>query len=791
MRKNSLKKKITFTVIGAIIIAGSLATYSVFLYARRVLVEKEKEIILIESESISHEMAHIFDQYLYLNKNVANNEIIENAIIEGGENIQDKIEDHLNHYKGGVLHSTLSIADKDGAIVASSNRELVNKDISTKGYFKNIMLEGKDKCFSAALDNGDDGIDYFVTSPIMKGEGEAIGVVIVEIEDEYFEEIFDISEELDLVFVDKHGLIIYSSKEDWRLKTLGEISEETRNNIAEENHFPGLVLEAIQYEEAQGLVERDVSGSTILDIYDEEDGEDELVAITNLKEHPFFVIIETEKDIHVNDAIEIAYILSVLVGLSAASAGILIYFSINYYLSPLDKLHSLAVKASRGDYSLKIEEIEGVGEISDLSKSFNMMIENVSRSRDEISKKVDEQTRDIEEKREELEIQKSAILNILEDVKEERDKTEELAKDLKKFQLAVEDASDHIVITDPEGVILYANKAVEGITGFSNKEVVGKKAGNKDLWGGLMDKEIYKKFWDTIKNKKETFTGEFKNKRKNGEEYYAAASVSPVLDDNGEVIFFVGIERDITREKEIDKAKTEFVSLASHQLRTPLSAINWYTEMLMAGDAGKITKTQKDYLEEVYNGSNRMVNLVNALLNVSRIDLGTFAVDPENIDLKKISDEIIKELSPKIKSKKMKIETKYDLKLKEIKADPKLVGIIFQNLISNAVKYTSDGGKVKVKIEIKKPNVLISVLDDGFGIPKDQQSKIFNKLFRADNVREKETDGTGLGLYIVKSIVEQSGGKIWFESKENKGTKFYVELPLEGMKKKEGNKELT
>lgn len=119
------------------------------------------------------------------------------------------------------------------------------------------------------------------------------------------------------------------------------------------------------------------------------------------------------------------------------------------------------------------------------------------------------------------------------------------------------------------------------------------------------------------------------------------------------------------------------------------------------------------------------------------------------------------------------------------------MGIIFQNLISNAVKYTPEGGSVTCSLVSKDHNILISVADTGFGIPVDQQDKIFTKLFRADNVRQKETEGTGLGLYIVKAIVDQSEGKIWFESQENKGTTFTISLPLAGMKPKQGNKELT
>jgi signal transduction histidine kinase len=267
----------------------------------------------------------------------------------------------------------------------------------------------------------------------------------------------------------------------------------------------------------------------------------------------------------------------------------------------------------------------------------------------------------------------------------------------------------------------------------------------------------------------------------------------------GKSIGGVAIFRDMTEEKEVDKAKTEFVSLASHQLRTPLSTVNWYAEMLLAGDVGALNEKQKKYLDEVYRSNQRMVELVNALLDVSSLELGTFAIEPKPTDIIKLTQSVIDEQKPQITVKRMKFSFSSGKNITLIQADPKLLRMVVQNILSNAVKYTPEGGEIKLSISLAdKKNILLEVSDTGYGIPKNQQDKIFTKLFRADNVRDKDTDGTGLGLYIVKSIVEKSGGKIWFHSsgevagvrasrgadgKENKGTTFYVTLPLVGMKK--------
>lgn len=398
----------------------------------------------------------------------------------------------------------------------------------------------------------------------------------------------------------------------------------------------------------------------------------------------------------------------------------------------------------------------------------------------------------IMQQNEELEKTKRIMLNVLEDVQEERSRAESLASDLEKFKIALDGTSDHVVITDPNGVALYANAGLKRITGFSPAEVIGKKVGTKELWGGNMNQEFYEELWRIIKIEKKPFVGEITNTRKDGTSYQALSSISPILNKHGALEFFVGIERDITKEKEIDNAKTEFVSLASHQLRTPLSAINWYTEMLLSEDAGSITDTQREYLNEVSHGSRRMVELVNALLNVSRIELGTFAVQPEPTDVVELARDVLNELKPKISEKKLFIEEKFSEHLPKVLVDPKLTRIVFQNLLTNAVKYTPEEGKISVSIALGEDGKMftISVSDTGYGIPAEDRPRIFTKLFRASNIREKETDGTGLGLYIVKSIAEHSGGTVTFTSKEGKGTTFTLMLPVSGMRSQEGNKQI-
>lgn len=224
--------------------------------------------------------------------------------------------------------------------------------------------------------------------------------------------------------------------------------------------------------------------------------------------------------------------------------------------------------------------------------------------------------------------------------------------------------------------------------------------------------------------------------------------------------------------------------------------------MILAGDAGKITDKQEVYMKEIAKSSRRMTDLVNALLNVSRIELGTLAIAPEPTQITEVMDDVLDEMKLSAKKKRIKITKQYDSQIPIINLDKKVIRVALQNLISNSIKYTSDGGKIDIIIKNQDDDVVVSVADNGLGIPKESQKQIFGKLYRADNVKITDTKGTGLGLYITKSIIEQSGGKIWFKSpttkRKNKsgeivdaGTTFYCNIPKSGMKLKKGSRELS
>jgi signal transduction histidine kinase len=278
-------------------------------------------------------------------------------------------------------------------------------------------------------------------------------------------------------------------------------------------------------------------------------------------------------------------------------------------------------------------------------------------------------------------------------------------------------------------------------------------------------------------------------RRKNGELFPVSVDSSPII-LNGKSVGAIVVFRDITQEKQIERAKSEFVSLASHQLRTPLTSIGWYSELLMGAEAGPMTEEQREYTKEIYAANKRMIQLVEALLNVSRIELGTFSIEPTEVDLMTIAHETVDDMAAPIARKNLHIDQDYEPQSINMIVDSNLMRIILQNLFSNAVKYTPPNGTVKCKIRIVGDKVVISVTDSGIGIPKEVQSKIFDKMYRADNARIADPDGNGLGLYLVKSIIDNSGGIISFVSEEGKGSTFSVSFPKTGMISRSGQRKL-
>lgn len=235
---------------------------------------------------------------------------------------------------------------------------------------------------------------------------------------------------------------------------------------------------------------------------------------------------------------------------------------------------------------------------------------------------------------------------------------------------------------------------------------------------------------------------------------------------------------DITRQKQVENAKAEFVSLASHQLRTPISGIKWSAELLKMDAASTLTDKQKKYIDRLLDGARRMAVLVDDFLRVSRFELGTFYPEYTEVNVTQLIEEVIAEQIDRIDQKKLVLKTFYDEAVPTVVTDANLLRMVATNLLSNATKYTKEGGTIHIGfIKKNEGDLVLSIADNGMGIPSADQERIFSKLFRATNAVRTVPDGTGLGLYIVREAVKVLHGKVTFHSLEGQGTTFEVTIP--------------
>lgn len=370
-------------------------------------------------------------------------------------------------------------------------------------------------------------------------------------------------------------------------------------------------------------------------------------------------------------------------------------------------------------------------------------------------------------------------------------KNQKLLLEDNKFNAILPLISDGVFIIDRNYKITFFNKMATHISGFMAEEMIGERFDKKLKFMPKKDKKNNSKFVEIVK--KVIITGKIKKIaddiiliREDKLKVEVTGNIAPFKDLEGKIIGCIFIFRDITKEQEIDRMKTEFVSLASHQLRTPLTTIRWFIEELYIGELGPLNSEQKDYLKQVLESNSRMIKLVNDLLDISRLETSRLRIAPEPTDLIELIKSILSEYLPVAKASNCKFKfNKPKAGFPKVKIDPVLIKQVLINLISNAVKYSfnkNSEGLVMISLDKKGKEAVIKVKDNGIGIPEEFQSRIFQKFFRADNVYKLDTEGTGFGLYISKLIIEASGGKIWFKSVEGAGTAFYFTLPITGCK---------
>ena len=405
------------------------------------------------------------------------------------------------------------------------------------------------------------------------------------------------------------------------------------------------------------------------------------------------------------------------------------------------------------------KELRELDRIAKMLVRRDLELSEIREKREKELKKLVERTKELEESR-------KALLNILEDVEEARN----LALEEKEKTLAIiNNLSDGLLVFDRENRISLINPQAENFFNIKSNQAVGM------LLSDLIEIPTIKPLINFLGKE---FRTVFREELIVNENLILEVSTVPIIREREKTGTLI-ILHDVTREKIVERLKTEFVSLSAHQLRTPLSAIKWSLKMLLDGDLGEITEEQKNFIQKTYEANEKMIELINDLLDVTRIEEGRYLYKIELVEIDEVIKNIIDSLREVAKGKGVELKfEKTKEKLPKIKLDKEKIGLAIQNLIENAIHYNLPGGKVTVSLKRVKKEVEISVSDTGLGIPKDQQKRIFSKFFRGSNAIKMETSGTGLGLYITKNIIEAHGGEIWFESEEGKGTTFYFTLPI-------------
>jgi len=372
---------------------------------------------------------------------------------------------------------------------------------------------------------------------------------------------------------------------------------------------------------------------------------------------------------------------------------------------------------------------------------------------------------EIKFKENQLKQAQTALLNMLEDTEELRNRAEE---EKNKTLAIITNFTDGLLVFDKEGKLSLINPQAEFFLDIKSEEVIGNP---------ILKLSTFPTIEPIVRIVGKEMEEVFRKEVQIGKNWVLEVSTIPITIKEGGLGILI-ILHDVTREKTVERLKTEFVSLAAHQLRTPLAAIKWTLRMLLDGDLGQISKEQKEFLDKTYVSNERMINLINDLLDVARIEEGRYIYKQSLVDLGPIVQFVINSYKEEIERKKINfIFLKPKEKLPRIMVDVEKIRLALNNLFDNAIKYTPPEGKVIISLRSAKKAIEFSIKDTGVGIPKDQQERVFTKFFRAANVMRLETEGSGLGLFIVKNIIEAHQGRAWFKSEEGKGTTFYFTLP--------------
>lgn len=405
-------------------------------------------------------------------------------------------------------------------------------------------------------------------------------------------------------------------------------------------------------------------------------------------------------------------------------------------LRPINTLLEGSQNLSQGNLNKRVD-IRSGDEFEDLGNSFNQMADKISKNFQELEKEKD------------IAISQNSKLNEI-----------------------LSSIVDGILAIDFNKNIILSNKAAEEITGYTQAELNGQPI-DKLLHLFIDQEEIPSKTYCQINfNKPAKLVGkEGKQTKVN----LMSAKIDGTVQTNLSCILIL---HDLSKEEELEQMKLDFVSMASHELKTPLTSIVGYLSVFINENKGKLPKEEWDLINRALIAAQQLFTLVQNILNVNKIEREEMSVSPQALDYLPILSKTVEDLRNQAAQKSIILNSNIPEVIPKVLADPVRIGEVVTNLLANAINYTNPGGKVELSITISPTEVTTSVTDTGIGIPKEAVPHLFNKFFRVSNTSQQAGKGTGLGLYIAKSIIEKLNGKIWVESEVGKGSQFSFTLPV-------------
>jgi two-component system CheB/CheR fusion protein len=354
---------------------------------------------------------------------------------------------------------------------------------------------------------------------------------------------------------------------------------------------------------------------------------------------------------------------------------------------------------------------------------------------------------------------------------------------LKRYELIFQATQDVLYDLDLVTGKVVWNDALYTQYGYTRREPVG----TIEWWTSHVHPDdalqLEHKVSDLFESTSQSWSSEYRFRRVDGRYNDVRDRGLLLRDREGNPERIIGSLLDITSQRQLDIAKDEFIALVSHQLRTPLTVIRVYGEMLTSGMFGDLNAEQSQWVRNMTNSSARLIDVVGDILNVSRLDLGRIHIATESQNLCELISNCVQEVRPLADERQIVLVLQLPKKPVIADVDEVVLRQITHNLLTNAIRYTKPSrGQVAVTLSSRKNGYLLAVADNGIGVPKSAQPHIFERFYRAKNALEVDTQGSGLGLYLVKVMCDAFGGKVWFEAAKGKGTTFYVLIPRDGMR---------